>query len=91
MVKIITVAEAARNLSEVVDRVYHRGEATTLIRSGRPVARIVPVAPGECTGRVLAERLKSTGRFTSEEARDFERDIRGARAELNQPPSSSWD
>ena len=91
MERVVSVTEAAKNLSEVVDRAYHRGEATILTRSGRPVARIVPMAPGECTGRALAERLKSIRRLTSVEVRDFQRDLRDARPELNQPPSSSWD
>ena len=34
----MTVTEAARNFSDLVNRVYYRGESTILTRNGVPVA-----------------------------------------------------
>ncbi|WP_420446063.1 type II toxin-antitoxin system Phd/YefM family antitoxin [Candidatus Poriferisodalis sp.] len=43
----ISATEAARGLADVLDAVEHRGERFTVIRRGRPVARIEPLARGE--------------------------------------------
>jgi antitoxin (DNA-binding transcriptional repressor) of toxin-antitoxin stability system len=41
----LTIEDAARCLPEVVDRVRASGEPAVLLKSGEPVARIVPVPP----------------------------------------------
>jgi len=44
---VLTIEDAARTLSAVVERVHASGEAALLTRSGLPVARIVAV-PSDC-------------------------------------------
>ena len=39
----MTVTEAARHFADLVNRTYYRGESTVLIRSGEPVAMVIPV------------------------------------------------
>jgi prevent-host-death family protein len=39
--------EAKTKLSELCDRVDRRGEAVTITRRGRAIARLVPIAPGK--------------------------------------------
>lgn len=54
----VTATQAARGLSDLLDAVEHRGERFTVIRRGRAIARIEPVARG--TGaevRALLERM----------------------------------
>jgi antitoxin (DNA-binding transcriptional repressor) of toxin-antitoxin stability system len=41
----LSIEDAARCLPEVVDRVRASGEPAVLLKSGEPVARIVPVLP----------------------------------------------
>ncbi|HVC95017.1 MAG TPA: type II toxin-antitoxin system prevent-host-death family antitoxin [Pirellulales bacterium] len=41
---MLTIEDAARRLADVVEQVQTKGEAAVLLKSGRPVARIVPVA-----------------------------------------------
>jgi antitoxin (DNA-binding transcriptional repressor) of toxin-antitoxin stability system len=41
---IVTIEEAARSLPDLVERLHLSGEAALLVKSGRPLARIVPVA-----------------------------------------------
>jgi prevent-host-death family protein len=91
MERTISVTEAARNFSDLVNRTYYRSETTVLVRSGVPVARIVPVGPGQTTGQALAERWKEIRHLTPDEATEFEQDIESARAILNLPPKPSWD
>jgi prevent-host-death family protein len=40
---VLTIEDAARRLSDIVDHVRTSGESTVLVKSGEPVARIVPV------------------------------------------------
>jgi prevent-host-death family protein len=42
----ISATNAARNFAELLDAVEHNGERFTIIRRGRPVAHIEPVANG---------------------------------------------
>ncbi len=44
---VVTIEEAARCLPELVERLHASGEAATLMKSGRPFARIVPVPSHE--------------------------------------------
>ena len=48
--KPISVVELKENLSEVLARVAFGGEEFIVARRGRPVARLVPIAPGAGRG-----------------------------------------
>jgi len=91
MERSVSVTEAARNFSDLVNRTYYRRETTVLLRSGVPVARIVPVVASEISGEVLAERWGDISHLTPDEAAEFGEDVEAARAELNAPPRSPWD
>src|SRR5438128_10998408 len=40
----LSATEAARHFSEVLDRVEHQGASFTVVRNGKPVARLLPAA-----------------------------------------------
>ncbi len=88
----LTVTAAARNFAEVVNRAYYRQETTTLLKNGKPVARVVPVASALKTGKEIAARMAAAGRprLTVKEAESFEADLRAARKKVPQPVSP-WD
>ncbi len=50
----MTVTEAARNFSDLVNRVFYRGESMILTRNGNPVAFLTPPAPLAKSARELA-------------------------------------
>jgi prevent-host-death family protein len=54
-----SVTEAARNFSDLVDRVLNRGEVFVVERGGQPVCRIVPARPANFTLRDLVRLLKT--------------------------------
>ena len=54
----LTVTDAARGFSDLINRVRYRGESATLTKNGRVVARVVPVVRGALTGAELAKRWK---------------------------------
>ena len=86
----LSVTEAARGFSDLVNRVRYRGESATLTKNGRPVARLVPVEPPPITFAELAKRWKPGTHLTPKEADDFARDIeKGLR--FLKPYVSPWD
>ncbi|HYZ20729.1 MAG TPA: type II toxin-antitoxin system prevent-host-death family antitoxin [Rhodopila sp.] len=54
----INLFDAKNRLSALVDRV-ETGEAVTITRRGKPVARLVPVASDSDRGRQAATRLRT--------------------------------
>jgi prevent-host-death family protein len=56
----ISATRAAREFSDLLNRVTYRGEAFVVRRGGRPVCRIVPAGPSKCTLADLVEFLRST-------------------------------
>jgi len=55
----ISATEAARHLSDILNRVVYRREEFVIERRGEPVCRIVPAAPPRCTLADLSELLSS--------------------------------
>jgi len=86
----LTVTEAAENFSEIVDRSYQHGESTMLLRSGEPVAMVVPVEVKDITGKELAKRWKTMPHLDPEDAEAFGKEIEDARKNLL-PLKSQWD
>ena len=52
----ISATEASRSFSDVLDAVEHRGERFTIVRRGRAVARLEPVAVA--TGAAVKDLLR---------------------------------
>ena len=86
----LSVTEAARGFSDLVNRVRYRGESAVLTKNGRVVARLVPVEPPPITGAELFKRWKPGSYLTSKEADDFARDIEQGRR-FFKPYVSPWD
>jgi prevent-host-death family protein len=59
MESYLTATEAARNFSDLVNRVLYRGEVFVIQRGGQPVCRIVPAKPAKFTLRDLAQLLRT--------------------------------
>lgn len=55
----ISATEAARTLSDLLNRVRYRGESFVVERGGEAVCRIVPAGPPRCTVTDLLRVLKS--------------------------------
>src|SRR5208283_3786018 len=62
----ISATEAARNFSDLVNRVYCKGETFVLERGGEPVCKISPVKPAKFTGADFVELLSHLPRPDSE-------------------------
>ncbi len=87
--RTMTVTEAARHFADLVNRTYYRGESTVLIRSGEPVAMVVPVGGASVLARDWLSRWRLMPHLDLEDADDFAACIEGARGNLP-PPKSPW-
>ncbi len=54
----VTATEASRNFARLLDAVEHDGDAFTIVRHGRAVARLEPARA--VSGRAVRELLAST-------------------------------
>jgi prevent-host-death family protein len=81
----VSATEAARKLSDLLNRVRYRGETFTIVRAGEEVCHMVPTVQRGMTLRRLREALASVPGTDDE----FQADLARIRAE--QPPAeSSW-
>lgn len=78
----MTVTEAARNFSDLVNRVYYRGESTILTRNGIPVAYLTPPAPATTPARELAEAWAAQPHLGRADAEQFAEELERARQGL---------
>jgi len=90
MESTITVTEAARNFSDLINRIVYQGEVAILTRNGRPVARILPEGPGKTTGHDLAEFWRTRTPMPPDEAESFAGDLAELRSENNRPQRDPW-
>jgi antitoxin (DNA-binding transcriptional repressor) of toxin-antitoxin stability system len=85
------VTEVARNFADFLNRVAYRGETFVLLRGGKPVAELRPVATGRRLGE-LPELIASLPRLSAEDAAALEQDLDAAREELESVPvDSPWE
>lgn len=88
MKRTISVTDAARNFADCVNRAHYQNVTFVLLKAGTPVARLVPDNEKVCTGRDLAAALAGA-KFSAEEARAWNRDLRHARSHLK-PLTDKW-
>lgn len=86
----LTVTEAARHFSDLLNRTYYKGESTILLRSGEPIAKIVPVGGSSILGRDFAAKWKGMRHLDPEDADDFARMVEKSKAEIEMP-ENPWD
>ena len=75
---VISVTDAARNFADCVNRVRYQNLTFVLVKSGVPVARLVPADAKPCTGRDLAKALGRV-KLSADNARAWWADVRKAR------------
>ena len=83
----MSATEAARNFSELLNRVRYRGESFIIERSGVSIGELRPAAPPRLTGADLVALLRSLPAVDEDFLRTVEETAR------NQPPvpGSPWE
>jgi prevent-host-death family protein len=86
----MNVTQAARNFSDLLNRVYYQGVSVELERNNKVIARIVPVSRAdEAAPRTLSAILASLPKL-GDDAEAFAEDVLSVRRELP-PERSPWD
>jgi len=87
----LTVTEAVRNFSEIVGRVRFKGERFVLLKSGRPVAELVPAdAAAPVRLGELPAVLEDLPHLEPEDADRFASELESARATVGPMPAAPW-
>ena len=87
---VLTVEDAARCLSDLVERIHANGEAAVLVKSGRPVARIVPVPSHGQVAEDLIAFLRRWRVEHPEPDEQFAELVQESRRVVN-PPRDPWE
>jgi len=87
---ILTIEEAARCLSDLVERMHANGEAAVLVKSGRPLARIVPF---RSPAPVVQDLIAFLGQWRLEHPEPDEQfaEVIQASRRIVQPPRDPWE
>ncbi len=91
-IRTLSVTEAARNFSDLVNRAFYQGFHFRLTRGGRAVAELSPPSGGATvTAADLRLALGRLPRLGSDEAEAFSRDIEKLRQTVGPPRESPWE
>jgi antitoxin (DNA-binding transcriptional repressor) of toxin-antitoxin stability system len=90
MHQVISVTEAARNFSDVINRVYYQGQTYLLTRGGVVVAQLATVGK-TLSAKELIVRWEARPRLDPGDAADWEQDLVELKATVAKPEGSVWD
>lgn len=90
MTTMITVTEAARNFSDVINRVHYQGQTFLLTRGGTVVARL-SAAETVLTGADFARLWQDRPRLEPEDAAVWDAELLEAKAADLPPQERRWD
>jgi len=88
--QVISVTEAARNFSDVINRVVYQGQTYLLTRGGAVVAQLSAPQPN-LTGAELARRWNQRPRLDPIDAIAWEEEISALQSSVPPLPESVWD
>lgn len=86
----LSVTEAVRQFSDLINRVYYRGESVILTKGNKAVVQINPInTKTKSTLNTLSELINFLPNLSQEEAKLFEKDVKEGRKMLL-PPKDRW-
>jgi len=90
-IKLLTATEAARNFSDLLDKVSEQGASYDIRRGREVVARVVPARPlpRRITVAELSQLLERLPPLEPGDDRRFGKDLAAARKRLR-PPRDPW-
>lgn len=87
----ISATDAARNFSDLLNRVRYQGGRFEIARGTEVVARIVPAEPSRAANLAeLDERLAQLPKLDADDSAAFENDLLAVRGETT-APEPEWD
>jgi len=82
MSKTVTVSEASRGFSDLINRVRYQGETAILVKGGKPVAKIVPIPNDGITGKELSELWGTLPHLSADDAKALEKELNDAKKQF---------
>lgn len=87
----VTATEAARQFSDLLNKIKYQGKSYEVMRGGETVARIVPVRPVSALKVAeLSDFFAELPELPDDEIDAFEKDLQGIRAEAGYV-EGAWD
>lgn len=90
MNQVISVTEASRNFSDVINRVYYQGQTYLLTRGGVVVAQLTGSSK-TLSAKDLLSQWENRPRLDPDDAAQWEQDLAEARAAFTMPEETAWD
>lgn len=90
MPDVISVTDAVRNFSDLINRIRYQRKSYLLTRGGTIVAQLTP-ALEPLTGARLATLWENRPRLDPDDAAAWEADLAALRAEMRPPEEAAWD
>ncbi len=90
MLNTISVTDAARNFSDVINRIHYQRKSYLLTRGGMVVAKLTP-ADELLTGARLAALWEARPRLDPADAAAWEADLASLKAGVRPPEDAGWD
>ncbi len=81
----LSATEAARNFSEILNRVKYRGESFIIERNGEAIGKLRPATPSRFAARDLVGLLKALPEVDADYLRDLE-ELSRAQPALSESP-----
>jgi antitoxin (DNA-binding transcriptional repressor) of toxin-antitoxin stability system len=83
----ISATQAARQFSDLLNRVHYRGEEFVIERGGEPVCTLSPLKPATCSGAELLALLRSLPKPDA----GFWDAVEDATRHYGEMPESPWE
>jgi len=90
MLTTISVTDAVRNFSDLVNRIYYQRRSYLLTRGGTVVAKLTP-ANEPLTGARLAELWEARPRLDPCDAEAWAAELTALKAHVASPEDTAWD
>lgn len=88
----VSATEAARQFSELMNRVKYQGQSFEVMRGNEAIARIVPVGPSSSVQvKDLNAFLGTLPLLVSDDIDSFEQDLAAIRSEVRDEEKNEWD
>lgn len=92
MTKLITVTEMMRSFSDIVAKVYYKGEIYNIKKGANIVARLAPVKSNSRLGvKDLNSFFKSSPHLDEQDLKDFESSTKSLRELQDRGSFKKWD
>ncbi|WP_341792101.1 antitoxin [Rickettsia endosymbiont of Gonocerus acuteangulatus] len=90
MAQIVKATEAVRSFSDIINRVYYKGESFDIQKGNNIVARITPAHPIDKPKKTLKEFFEHAPTLDADDAEQFKKVVYKARQKYDFKRDDKW-